>query len=160
VPQKINYQAVLLDDIGDPVTDPVNITFRIHDDAVLATVLWEQTITGIQPDDNGQFSVILGDETYPITEDILTGEQRWLGIQVEGDPDEMSPRTEMVSSTYSFRVNTVDGAAAGTIYGPLTIEESLAKAADAEGECYLFGEIALQCSDQSLQRDGAEGIGW
>ena len=94
VPHKINYQAVLLDDLGDPVTDPVDITFTIHYTEVRGAILWQQTITGIDPDDNGQFSVILGDDITPITDVVLNGEQRWLGIHLPGDPGEMSPRTE------------------------------------------------------------------
>ena len=165
VPQKINYQAVLLDDLGDPVTDPVDITFTIYDTEVRGAILWQQTITGIDPDDNGQFSVILGDDITPITDDVLNGEQRWLGIHVSGDPDEMSPRTELVSSTYSFRVNTVDGAAAGTIYGPLTVEESLAKAADAEVNvsCSAKSPYSVQispCNETVLKAlDGTDAIG-
>ena len=131
VPQKINYQAVLLDDAGDPVTDPVNLTFSIYNQENGGSPLWTQSLNGVQPDANGQFSVILGDAINPISHEVLTGGQLWLGIWVEGDAQEMSPRTEMVSSAYSFRVNTVDQAEAGTIYGSLTVEESASKLEDA-----------------------------
>ncbi len=141
VPQKINYQAVLLDEVGDPVTDPVNLTFSIYDQETGGSPLWTQTLNGVQPDANGQFSVILGEDMNWITHDVLTGGQLWLGIQVQGDAEEMSPRTEMVSAAYSFRVNTVDQAEAGTVYGPLTIEESLSKAADAQ--------VIVTCSAKS-----------
>jgi hypothetical protein len=149
VPQAINYQAVLLDSDGDPITTPVDIVFTIYDAESGGNILWQETKYGVDPDDNGQFSLILG-KTAAITDSVLTGEGRWLGIKV-GTDAEITPRTELVSSAYSFRVSTVDRAKAGTIKGALTIEESLDRAADAS--LVLVGAMA-----DTIQLSPADGI--
>jgi hypothetical protein len=149
VPQAINYQAVLLDSDGDPITTAVDIVFTIYDAESGGNILWQETKYGVDPDENGQFSLILG-KTAAITDSVLTGEGRWLGIKV-GTDAEISPRTELVSSAYSFRVSTVDQATAGTLYGPLTIEELAARAADAS--LTLVGTMA-----DTIQLRPADGI--
>jgi hypothetical protein len=151
VPQSINYQAVLLDSNSDPITTPVDIVFTIYDDSTGGNILWQETKTGVDPDDNGQFSLVLG-KTVPISDNVLLGGMCWLGIKVGMDA-EISPRTEMVSSAYSFRVSTVDQANAGTIYGPLTISESQARAADAK--------LQLTCgakAPDTIQIDACGGV--
>jgi hypothetical protein len=149
VPQAINYQAVLLDSDGDPITTPVDIVFTIYDAESDGNILWQETKYNVTPDANGQFSLVLG-KTAAITDSVLTGEGRWLGIKV-GTDAEITPRTELVSSAYSFRVSTVDGATAGKIKGALTIEELAARAANAS--LTLVGAMA-----DTIQLSPADGI--
>jgi len=127
VPQLLNYQAVLKSS-GVPVTNQVNVTFTIYDQEAkgTGTVLWTETRL-ITPDSDGRINVRLGEST-PLDESVFSGADRWLGIQVESDP-EMAPRAPLASSSYSFKVGTVDGAKGGALQGGLTLNEA---AKDAE----------------------------
>jgi hypothetical protein len=139
VPRAINYQALLLDSGGDPAPGNYSMVFTIYDAASGGTVLWTETIPDVQVRPNGTFNVILGrGARADITHNVLNGEPRWLGVAIAGD-SEIEPRTEMVSSAYSFRVSTVDQAEAGTIKGSLVVEQSLAKAANAS--IILIGSV-------------------
>jgi len=43
VPRFINFQGILLDTAGDPVTTPSNVTFAIWDDLTTGDSLWSET---------------------------------------------------------------------------------------------------------------------
>lgn len=122
VPTLISYQGVLLDSEGDPVTEPVNVTFTIYDSPSEGAISWQET-QSVEFDESGRFDVSLG-ETTPIADDVFSDPVRWLGVQVEGD-DELVPRTRMVSVAYANRISTVDGASGGVISGDVTIQSDL-----------------------------------
>jgi hypothetical protein len=42
VPTLINYQGVLQDSEGNPVTEPVNVTFTIYDSPSDGTQIWKR----------------------------------------------------------------------------------------------------------------------
>ena len=83
VPQLINYQGVLLDDVGDPVTTPVNVIFAIWNAETDGDSLWSEQ-QAVSPDENGQFSVVLGSAS-PIPDSAFVG-AAWLSTKVEADP--------------------------------------------------------------------------
>jgi hypothetical protein len=128
VPQAINYQAVLLDGNGVPETTQVQITFTLYDAPAARVALWAETLL-VTPNADGQFSQILG-QTNPLSSQVMTGQATWMGITVGGDA-EMTPRTLMVSSPYSFMVETVNEAEAGVLKGGLTVQASAKSAAAA-----------------------------
>ncbi|MBU8934173.1 MAG: hypothetical protein KOO62_09230 [candidate division Zixibacteria bacterium] len=122
-PQLLNYQAVLLDGSGDPVTTEVSVKFAIYDAASDGTELWTETST-ITPNDDGAFDHILGQEVKGSIGDLVfAGPDRWLGITVGADA-ELSPRTRLVSSAYSMRVSTVDQSTAGELFGSMKLSSS------------------------------------
>ncbi|MCP4569248.1 MAG: hypothetical protein GY841_16865, partial [FCB group bacterium] len=126
IPQAINYQGVLFDSEGDPAPGSHSITFSIYDAAVDGTLLYQETHSVTVASD-GSFDAILG--RTPLTGTLgaaLNGESRFLGITV-GVDTEISPRTEMVSSPYSFKVNTLDGAEGGRVKGGMIIEHNQAR---------------------------------
>ncbi len=122
VPQLLNYQGVLKSG-GSPVTTPVNVTFTIYDAESSGNAVWTQGLL-ISPDAEGAFNVLLG-QTVGLGDSVFTGPDRWLGVQVESDP-EMTPRVRIVSVGYAYRVGTVDGAEGGTISGDVSIQSDLA----------------------------------
>lgn len=126
-PQKINYQGLLKDSSGDPVTGTVSITFTIYDAASSGSVLWQETHSSVAVAEGG-FSVVLGAGDVPaaLGDDVFSASERWLGITIGADP-ELTPRTQMVSVPYSQRVSTVDRASAGVLSGTLGIETASAK---------------------------------
>ena len=55
VPAQLSYQGVLLDDLGDPRTGPVDLDVRIYDQAAGGTLLYKQGFANV-PLSAGAFS--------------------------------------------------------------------------------------------------------
>ena len=117
VPYRIDYQGVLLSD-GEPVTSTVTATFAIYGTATGGTSLWSEP-RSVTPDSKGVFSIVLGEVT-DITEAVFSSADRWLGVQIGGEP-ELSPRMQLVTAPYAFRISTVDGASGGAIDGNVSV---------------------------------------
>ena len=117
-PSLMNYQGRLTDIAGNPLTGPYPIVFTIYDDSLLSApgnIKWQE-IHGLVSVKDGLFNVILGAGTppVPLTDGVFSGAARYLGIKVASDP-EIVPRTRLVSTSYSLRVNTLDGSRGGNV---------------------------------------------
>ena len=63
VPYLINYQGIVTETDGTPITGTHDVTFKIYPDSLPATSpLWTELHTGIEIDE-GLFNVILGGTT-------------------------------------------------------------------------------------------------
>jgi hypothetical protein len=122
IPQLMNYQGVLTDSNGDPVTTPTDVVFAIWNDRVAGDSLWSETQL-VTPDTNGLFSVLLG-SVSPIPDSSLI-DSAFLSLKVDTDP-EMAPRTELASVAYAYRVNSLEGAKGGELIGSVVWADSLA----------------------------------
>jgi len=123
VPRIINFQGRLSDANGNPVANAVYpIKFEIYDAVGPGGgCLWlEIQNVSVQ---GGLFSVVLGSVGQGIPDSAFNASTRWLAITVGNDP-EMSPRLRLGSEAYSYRVNSVEGAAGGNIYGDLTLHST------------------------------------
>jgi len=70
IPQGFNYQAIARDGSGNPITDPFDVKIAVLSDDDPETVLWEEIHTGVDPDDQGLFSIVVGQGVYdsgPVT---------------------------------------------------------------------------------------------
>lgn len=105
IPQQMNYQGKLIDrQSGQPVQDGnYPMTFTIYDDSTGGSVEWAETLSVSV--ENGLFNVILGLKN-PIA--LSFDEDYWLGIQVEGDTEEMSPRHKLTSVGYGYKAENSD----------------------------------------------------
>ncbi len=99
VPQQINYQGMLTDAGGTPLTGTYTINFNLYNDATGSSALWTETQSVTVS--NGLFSVQLGFNN-PIPLYIFDGTIKYLGVQVGTDP-EMTPRQKLTSVGYSFK---------------------------------------------------------
>ncbi|MFH1277283.1 MAG: hypothetical protein ABIK65_02750 [Candidatus Eisenbacteria bacterium] len=109
-PPLINYQGLLTDDSGVPLTGDHALVFQLYPSSLPdAEVLWTETHDPVAVD-GGVFHVILG-STAVIPADVWENLELWLGVQVDGDP-EISPRTRVTSVPYSFRAEIADSASA------------------------------------------------
>jgi hypothetical protein len=64
IPSGFNYQAVARDGAtGNPITTAVDVRFTIQSDTLGGTVFWVEEHYGVDPDDNGVFSVVIGKGT-------------------------------------------------------------------------------------------------
>lgn len=100
VPRLINFQGVVKDSAGNtPLVDQLGITFTIYDAPLGGTALWTEShsVTMVS---GGLFNVLLG-EFNPIPDSVFADTVRYIGIQVESDP-EMSPRQRLSSVGYSY----------------------------------------------------------
>ncbi len=96
--QMINYQGRLTDSAGAPLNgSSIEVLFSIYGEASGGTALWSETqsitVTG------GIYSVQLG-AANPISDDLFSASDRWLGVKVGADP-EMSPRAQITSVAYA-----------------------------------------------------------
>jgi hypothetical protein len=104
IPKLINYQGMLTDDVGNPLTGSYDLTFEIYDDTTGGNLEWSETQSGIQVQ-NGLFNVVLGQVTAL---DLAFDESYWLEVQV-GTSDTM-PRLRLTSVGYAYRAKLSDSA--------------------------------------------------
>ncbi len=107
-PRAINYQGLLTDNNGYPITDTLAMTFNIYETEGDVAPEWTETQDSVEVL-HGVFSVTLG-SVVPIDVDVFENLYRWLGIQVESDP-EMTPRELLTATPYAYRT-----AYAGILY--------------------------------------------
>jgi hypothetical protein len=118
VPPLINFQGILKNASGNPVPNtPHLVQFTLYDSASGGNDLWQQSQILVPTD--GLFNVLLGSMT-PLPDSVFNHPSRFLGVKVGGDP-EMTPRQQLVSLSYAYRVNSVDGAAGGNITSKVSI---------------------------------------
>ena len=102
----LNFQGILLDDEGNPVSNSSHsLTFAIYEDEQESVSLWKETQTVFTL--NGLFTVQLGIEEEIDPEIFANDPETWLGIRVEFDP-ELEPRIRMAYSPYAIHAITAD----------------------------------------------------
>ena len=104
----IPYQGRLANSSGQPLTQTVNMIFRLYAAASGGSPLWEEQWTGansVQVSD-GLFNVMLGSLT-PIQQSVIIGNSNlFLGITV-GTDSEMLPRVQLGSVPFATQALTV-----------------------------------------------------
>lgn len=106
VPHLISYQGMLTDELGYPLTDTLDLTFRIYDAAEDGSQKWEETHNDVAVID-GLFHVVLGGSTTPIPSSAFADTVCYLGITVGADP-ELLPRIRLTSFSYAYRAERAD----------------------------------------------------
>jgi len=141
----IAYQGRLADADGNPITNTVNMEFRLYDVASGGVFLWEEQWTGsngVQVSD-GLFNVMLGSLTQ-IPQSVITGhDSLFLGITV-GTDDEMTPRVQLGSVPFAVQALTVpDGSITGDKLDPsLLMAELVSPRWYPSGTCvHLVAEL-------------------
>jgi|HubBroStandDraft_1064217.scaffolds.fasta_scaffold08131_4 hypothetical protein len=103
VPPLINFSGTLTDANGKPLTGTAAITFSLYSEQTSGAALWMET-QNVQPDSHGNYTVMLGSTSSTgLPSDIfVAGEAHWLGVQVQGQPEEQ-PRVLLVSAPYALK---------------------------------------------------------
>jgi hypothetical protein len=104
VPNYINYQGMLTDDTGNPITGTRQMDFAIYPDSTIAIPMWTETHGSVDVID-GLFRVKLG-SLLPLSSTLFNGSELWLGITVSPDIVELSPRQALASVPYGYRSET------------------------------------------------------
>ncbi len=99
VPGQVNFQGLLLDAGGQPLTASVAIEFALFDAATGGAALWSEAHAGV-PVLNGVYDIALGSLT-PIPESALAGGSLWLEIRPDGET--LTPRQRLLAVPYAIR---------------------------------------------------------
>ena len=109
VPNLIRYSGTLKDVQGAAPSSStaVGVTFSIYKQQDGGASVWMET-QNVTPDANGQYNVILGSTTATgLPDDLFSQqEQRWLGVQVQGEAEQA--RVLLVSVPYAFKAHEAD----------------------------------------------------
>ena len=100
IPQTFNIHGRLLDSDELPLTGTYAMNFSLYSVTTGGSALWTDNLS-VVTDVEGIYNVILEDI------DLDFSQQYYLGISVEGDA-EMTPRMNLTSNPYVFRVNVSD----------------------------------------------------
>ena len=113
VPDRMNYQGILLNGQGTPITTPTDVEFRIWDSPTLTEtnrIKWGRMFR-ITPDSNGAFNVVLSSEGAPLSDSpdvslygVFTSagsDERYLELTVVGSTP-IRPRQRFVASPYAL----------------------------------------------------------
>jgi trimeric autotransporter adhesin len=105
VPPLINFSGTLTEANGKPITitGTVAVTFSLYSEQTGGAALWMET-QNVQTDSHGNYTVMLGStsSTGLPAEIFVAGEAHWLGVQVQGQPEEQ-PRVLLVSAPYALK---------------------------------------------------------
>src|SRR5271166_822038 len=102
VPNLIRYSGTLKDAQGAvPSEKTLGVTFAIYKQQDGGAPVWQET-QNVTPDASGQYSVVLGSITATgLPGDLFSQqEQRWLGVQVQGQTEQA--RVLLVAVPYAF----------------------------------------------------------
>ena len=108
VPNLVRYGGTLRDAQGAPLSSStVGATFAIYKQQDGGAPVWMETQT-VTSDASGNYSVLLGATTTAgLPADLFSEqEQRWLGVQVEGQAEQ--PRVLLVSVPYAFKAHEAE----------------------------------------------------
>jgi hypothetical protein len=109
VPNLIRYSGTLKDAQGAALSSStaVGVTFSIYKQQDGGASVWMET-QNVTPDSSGQYNVILGSTTTTgLPDDLFSQqEQRWLGVQVQGQDEQA--RVLLVSVPYAFKAHEAD----------------------------------------------------
>ncbi|MGE5327018.1 MAG: hypothetical protein ACM3NO_08255 [Deltaproteobacteria bacterium] len=107
VPRLIMFSGTLRDLAGKPITGPVDVTFGLYSEETDGSPLWFETQT-LQADHLGHYNVMLGAMSPAgVPMELFTeGEARWLGVMVEGLPEQA--RVLLVSVPYALKAGDAE----------------------------------------------------
>lgn len=102
VPAMVNFSGALTEGNGKPLTGMIGVTFYLYQDSQGGSPLWLET-QNVQADSGGHYKVMLGSaSSHGLPAGLfVTGEARWLGVQVQGQAEQ--PRVLLLSVPYALK---------------------------------------------------------
>src|SRR5215472_11685079 len=107
VPRLIKFSGTLLDERGGAMKEPVGVTFALYTEQSGGAALWMET-QNVEPDSNGNYTVLLGAASAKgVPQELfVSGDARWLGMQVEGRAEQA--RVLLVSVPYALKAGDAE----------------------------------------------------
>jgi microcystin-dependent protein len=140
----LNVQGALTDSSGNPLTGSKTVTFRLYTSstAAVASAFWSESLSITLS--SGLFNVPLGNVTS--LDSSAFNQLYYLGIQVAGDANELSPRQPLGASAYAQgslgNFNVGNNLLAGSSVTAVTIMTS--GDADIGGQAVISGSMTVQ----------------
>ncbi len=112
--RRLSFQGRLTDSSGNVITTPSNINFKLYNASVGGTELYTTGTGGtVVPDNNGIFSVVIGDQVgSEISSDVFT-ENTNVYLQITMNPattpEIMTPRQQIATVGYALNSETLQG---------------------------------------------------
>jgi hypothetical protein len=102
VPPVVKFIGVLTDTNNKPLTGTVGVTFSLYQQSQGGAPLWVET-QNVIADKTGGYTVMLGSSTSQglPSEVFNSGEARWLGVQAQGQAEQL--RTVLISVPYALK---------------------------------------------------------
>ena len=104
VPTLVQFSGVLTNSNGKPLTEITGVTFSLYAAQQGGAALWMET-QNVQPDANGQYTVMLGSTTsqgLPMSL-FSSGQARWLEVQAQTEGQGPQPRVMLLSVPYALK---------------------------------------------------------
>ena len=103
VPPLVNYQGMLTDANGNPLTGSKKLEFNLYDAPLGGNKVWGPQVFATVPLVNGMFNVILGtiDTEGRSIAEAFGAKDRYLGITVDGGT-ELAPRQQILSAPFAI----------------------------------------------------------
>lgn len=162
VPDKISWQGILTDDLGDELNGTYNLTFKLFDTQTLGVALFQETHSNVLIN-NGLANVTLGSVADL---DLNFDQQYWLEITINGGtPLSRIPLNSVPYAMYAKNTSNIIEGAALTINDAngnpriiLNPDGSKIHLKDATGNLYFKAEENLLSSKVSSLTDYSELI--
>src|SRR5689334_9023907 len=107
VPRMLHFAGTIKSADNTPRTGVVGVMFSLYKDQQGDAALWTE-LQNVTLDANGQYAVLLGSQHSDgvPAELFTTNEARWLGIQVDAEPEQ--PRVLLVSVPYALKAGDAE----------------------------------------------------
>lgn len=102
VPGRVNFQGLLLDNAGQPVTGTVSLQLELFSAASGGSALWTETHSSVSVTD-GVYDVVLGSQT-PLTPALFSVSPRYLQVTIDGQV--LSPRREFLAVPFALHAES------------------------------------------------------
>ncbi|MGD1995017.1 MAG: YncE family protein, partial [Anaerolineae bacterium] len=168
VSDTVSYQGRLVDNDGNPVDGTAVMTFSLYAAQSGGAYLWRDSFPVTV--DEGLFNIHLD-----VDPDLFDGQALWLGVHVEGDAGEMTPRQPLLPAPYAFSLRpgaTISGSLAGGTSSALGVVNSDASTSggyairainrsESTGRPAIYGENQGTSAGVYGRADGWHGVvGW
>jgi hypothetical protein len=159
VPNLLPYQGRLLRVDRTPEIGQTTLTFTIYNDSGQAGVaLWHEDQSVVLT--NGFYAVLLGAAVpLPAVGDskfFLDGRDLWLGVKVQGDSAELSPRHRLASVAYAVTATNALNAATATHAASADSATTATNASHALGADNATSATKANSADHATSSDSAK----
>ena len=108
-PRILSFQGRLTDNNDNPITTGTNLRFAIYRDLTASgSALQWQEVNRVEPDSDGIFNVILGNNTSIPNQVFFENNALWLGVTVEAT-SELTPRQQVATVAFAANSETLQG---------------------------------------------------
>jgi hypothetical protein len=104
VPGQINYQGLLLDASGDPITGMLDLSFSLFETDSGGIAIWTEAHDAVDVLD-GVYEVSLG-SVVSLTPALLSGATTYLEVEVEGET--LTPRQRLLAVPYAIQAEAAN----------------------------------------------------